>query len=320
MPLLLMILTVIGILQRGQQPERYGRDAGPADRHVSVHGVSLHYVDWGGTGEALVFLPAGCETAHIYGDIAPAFTDRFRVVGPTTRGCGQSGRADRYDLDTQLTELEGFLDALQIRRAVVAGFSASGGKAIRFARLYPSRVAKLVVFDPVYSYIAPGLEEHVGAEIARSLGGDPDDSADLHRRYHEAWELGAWSAAMDRNLRDTYAASQNGALRSLAAAEWWTAFRADMKAGRYFETRVSQPTLMFFALDLDQERLKQFDDATRAGIRPLAEDTDRRRRAQMEEFRNNGSHLRIIEMAATAHYCFVHKPEEVIREMRGFLR
>lgn len=93
--------------------------------------------------------------------------------------------SDRYDLDTQLAELEGFLNALQITRAVVVGFSASGGKAIRCARLYPSRVAKFVVFDPLYSYVAPGLEERVGAAIARSLGGDPDDSADLPRHCAE---------------------------------------------------------------------------------------------------------------------------------------
>lgn len=76
---------------------------------------------------------------------------------------------------------------------------------------------------------------------------------------------------------------------------------------------------MFFAVDLDQERLKQFDEVTRADIRPLAEETDRRRRVQIEEFRKNGPLVRIIEMPATAHYCFVHKPQDVIREMRNFL-
>jgi pimeloyl-ACP methyl ester carboxylesterase len=286
---------------------------------VNVLGLELHYLDWGGSGDALVFLPAACETAHIYGDIAPAFTDRFRVVGLTTRGCGRSGRAAAYDLDTQLREVEGFLDALQITRATLAAFSASGGKAIRFAHLYPSRVTKLVVFDSVYSYIAPGLEERLGAAIVKRLGGAPDGSADRHRRYHEAWELGAWSAAMDRNLRETFAVSADGTLRSVAAPEWRAAFRADMEAGRYFEARISHPALMFFAVGLDRERLKQFDEKTRAEIGPLEEETDRRRRDQIREFRNNGSHVRIIEMTATAHYCFVHKPQEIIDAMREFL-
>jgi GNAT superfamily N-acetyltransferase len=105
----------------------------------------------------------------------------------------------------------------------------------------------------------------------------------------------------------------------VGAPEWWTAFAADMKAGRYFETRISQRALMFFSVGLDLERLKQFDEKTRADIRPLAARTDRRRRGQIEEFRRNGPHVRIIEMSRTAHYCFVHRPQEVIRAMRDFL-
>lgn len=296
-----------------------GRTA-PADRTLTVDGVSLHYLDWGGSGEALVLLPPQCETAHIFGDIVPAFADRFRVLGPTTRGCGRSGRPGIYDLDAQLKDVAGFLDALGIDRATLVGFSGSGGKAIRFARLYPSRVRRLVIFDTVYSYVADGLEEQMGAAIARRVGGDPDGSADLHRRYHEAWELGSWSSSLDRNLHETYAVGPNGALEARGAPEFWTAFRADMKAGRYLETRIVHPALMFFAVDLDAERLKQFDGETRARLRPLAEETDRRRRGQIEEFRKNGSHVRIVEMPATAHYCFVHKPQDVIREMRAFLR
>lgn len=291
----------------------------PVDRTVTVLGVPLHYLDWGGPGAALVLLPPICETAHIYGDIAPAFADRFRVLGPTTRGCGRSGRADRYDIDMQLRELEGLLDALQIDRTILVGFSASGGKAIRFARLHPSRVEKLVIFDSAYSYVAPGLEEQMGEAIARRIGGNPDRSADSYRRSHEAWELGAWSAAMDRNLRETHETTPEGMLRPRGAPGWWMAFRADSKAGRYFETRLSHPALMFFAVDLDQERVKRLDAAIRATLEPLAQETDRRRREQIDEFRRNGPHVRIIEMAVTAHYVFVHKPREVIREMRAFL-
>jgi pimeloyl-ACP methyl ester carboxylesterase len=320
MSLLFMLLTALGAAQAGPRAALPTSRSVPVNRTVGVNGVSLHYLDWGGTGQALIFLPAACETAHVYGDIAPAFTDRFWVLGPTTRGCGQSGRAGAYDLDAQLRDVEGFLDALQIERATIAGFSASGGKAIRFARVYPSRVRRLVIFDSVYSYIAPELEDRVGAAITRRLGGGPDDSADLHRRHHEAWELGAWSASMDRDLRETYAVSPGGLLRPVAASEWWSAFGADMKAGRYFETVISHPALMFFAVDLDQERLKQFDATTRAELRPLAEETDRRRREQIEEFKRNGPHVRVIEMPGTAHYCFVHKPQEVIRDMRRFLQ
>lgn len=314
-PVAFLLLTLLP----GQTRSGPAAASVPVDRTVVVGGIRSHYLDWGGTGETLVLLPPACETAHIYADIAPAFITQFRVVGPTTRGCGRSGRAPTYDLDAQLKELEGFLDALKSDRATLVGFSASAGKAIRFARLFPARVRRLVVFDPVYAFIAEGLEERLASAISKRVGGDPDASVDLHRRHHQAWELGAWSPALDRNLRETHTIAPDGRLRPLAAPEWWAAFRTDMRAGRYFETRISHPALMVFAVDLDRERLKQFDPHTQAAIRPVAEETDRRRREQIEEFGKNGPHVQIVEMTATAHYCFVHKPQDVIRYMREFL-
>lgn len=307
MYLLAALLTFWGFSQPGVQVRAA---SAPEDRTLDVLDVQLHYLDWGGTGDVLLFLPPTCETPHIFGDVAPAFVDNFHVLGLTTRGCGQSGEADDYGLDAQLAEVEAFLDTLRVETVTLVGFSASGGKVIRFSRLYPDRVQRLVVFDSVYSFVAPGLEERMGTAITQLLGG-PSDAPDWSRRNHEAWELGAWSAAMDRNASVTARAS--------VPAEWWDTFREDVETGRYFETQVAHPALMFFAVDLDQQRLKQFDADTQADIRPLAEETDRRRRAQVDEFRSNGSHVRVVEMTETAHYCFVHRPDEVIRDMRSFL-
>jgi pimeloyl-ACP methyl ester carboxylesterase len=216
-----LILTFLGVNQT-VLPSAQAGSMIPDDRIVDVFGVRLHYLDWGGTGDTLLFLPPSCETAHIFGDIAPAFTDRFRVLGLTTRGCAQSGPADAYDLDAQLREVDEFLSALQLEHATLAGFSAGGGKVIRFARLYPSRVTKLVVLDSVYSDVPPELEQRMGAAIAKLLGDRDDDSTDWNQRYFQAWELGAWSAAMDRNMQATSPASVSPA--------WWAARLAHRRA------------------------------------------------------------------------------------------
>ena len=47
---------------------------------VVVNGVRLHYVDWGGRGPWLLFIPGGCDTAFVFGDIAPALTSTHHVV------------------------------------------------------------------------------------------------------------------------------------------------------------------------------------------------------------------------------------------------
>ncbi len=293
--------------------------AAPVSRTVDLNGVSLSYLDWGGEGAALAFVPGGCETGHIFSDIAPAFQGRFRVLSLRPRGCGASAvENDSLGLDTQVRDLARFLDALDIDRATFAGHSSGGGKIIRFARVYPSRVDRLVLFDTVYSFVAPGFEQRMGAAISNLVRGDPLDSVELFEAHHRVWELGSWSAALEANLRETFSVQADGTLRSRAAPAWFAAYRNDMAAGWYFETTISHPALLFFATNLDQERVRQLNPSARAELMPLAIQTDRKRLEQIEDFRSNGPHVQIVQMKRTAHYCFVQRPRRIIRNMRVF--
>jgi pimeloyl-ACP methyl ester carboxylesterase len=70
---------------------------------VTVNGVRLNYLDWGGSGPALMLIHGGGDNPQIFDDLAPAFTDRFRVVAYARRGHGQSEAKGPYDTAT-LTE------------------------------------------------------------------------------------------------------------------------------------------------------------------------------------------------------------------------
>src|SRR2546428_10169010 len=61
---------------------------------VTVNGTRLHYLDWGGRGETVVFLPGLASTAHAFDDIAPKLTDRFRVLALNPRAQGESESLD----------------------------------------------------------------------------------------------------------------------------------------------------------------------------------------------------------------------------------
>ena len=53
--------------------------------------VRVEVLDWGGTGRPILFV--GCYlSAHVYDEIAPKLTDRFRVYAVTRRGVGASDR------------------------------------------------------------------------------------------------------------------------------------------------------------------------------------------------------------------------------------
>src|SRR5213593_2257751 len=59
---------------------------------ITVNGVRLHYLDWGGKGETILFLHGLGDSAHIFDDIAPKFSDHFRVLALTRRGHGLSDK------------------------------------------------------------------------------------------------------------------------------------------------------------------------------------------------------------------------------------
>src|SRR5512139_1556148 len=108
---------------------------------VTVNGIRLHYLDWGGSGPALLFLAGrGCN-AHLFDDFAPRFTGQFRVLALTRRGHGESDYPETgYDIDTLVEDIRQFLDSLGIERVILAGHSLAGIELPHFAALYPERV------------------------------------------------------------------------------------------------------------------------------------------------------------------------------------
>jgi pimeloyl-ACP methyl ester carboxylesterase len=64
----------------------------PKTGFVTADGMKLHYLDWGGSGETILFLPGFNDTAHVYDHFAPRFTDQFHVIGLTRRGVGESDK------------------------------------------------------------------------------------------------------------------------------------------------------------------------------------------------------------------------------------
>jgi len=125
----------------------------PEDRFVEVNGAKLHYLDWGGEGSLLLFVPGLTNTAYAFTRVAPAFTDRYRVMALTRRGHGSSDPAPTsFGVDLNVDDLAAFISLFSKAPAVVAGMSHGGLEIPRLARRYPERVQALVFLDAVYDW------------------------------------------------------------------------------------------------------------------------------------------------------------------------
>jgi pimeloyl-ACP methyl ester carboxylesterase len=163
----MMIATMVAAIMLAA-PAQAGRDG-----FVSVNGVRLHYVDWGGRGPIILFLiGGGGGSAHTFDTFAPRFTNRFQVLGLTRRGQGPSDRPPSgYDTDTLAQDIRAFLDKKRIEQVILIGHSIAGAEMTRFAVQYPERVSKLVYLDSALDYAR--LDE-----IAKEAGfeGSPADT------------------------------------------------------------------------------------------------------------------------------------------------
>ena len=53
---------------------------------ANLDGITLHYLDWGGSGEVLLFLAGGDHTAYLMSGLAARFRESHRVLALTRRG------------------------------------------------------------------------------------------------------------------------------------------------------------------------------------------------------------------------------------------
>ena len=93
-------------------------------------GVKVEVLDWGGSGQPLVFLAGLGDTAHTFDSFAPKFTGKYHVFGITRRGFGESSdptpNNDNYSSDRLGDDVLAVIAALHLNRPVLVGHSIAG--------------------------------------------------------------------------------------------------------------------------------------------------------------------------------------------------
>lgn len=140
---------------------------------VRANGIVFHYQVLGQPGApALVFINSLGSDLRIWQEVAPAFTDRFRVVLYDERGHGLSDAPPApYTMDEHTDDLLALLDHLDIRSAALVGLSVGGMIAQRAAVKAPDRVQALVLCCTAARIGTPqSWAERIGAVEQRGVG------------------------------------------------------------------------------------------------------------------------------------------------------
>ena len=138
----------------------------PIDRDVTVNGLRLHLLDWGGDGRTpLLLLHGFTGHAHAWDTLAIALQPHFHVFALDQRGHGDSDPADAYHAVAAFDDLAGVVDQLGLAPLVLVGLSMGGRNAMYFTSRPPEAVRQLVSVD-----IGP----EISARAAAAPAGPPE--------------------------------------------------------------------------------------------------------------------------------------------------
>jgi pimeloyl-ACP methyl ester carboxylesterase len=151
-----------------------------------------------GSGPALLLVHGWPETKRIWWrNVAPLARAGFRVIAPDLRGFGESDVApDGFaDVASHSRDLAALLDELGVERCVLVGGDLGGAVIQDFARRFPARVLRMVIFNSPLPYLKDkmvGMRTRPAAEAADYFlrqGTDADalarelDTPEKRRRY-----------------------------------------------------------------------------------------------------------------------------------------
>jgi len=293
---------------------------------VSVNGIRLHYLDWGGNGETLIFLTGmGCS-AHFFDHIAPRFADSFRVLALTRRGQGESDFPKTgYDIDTLADDILAFMDSMNVEQAILAGHSMAGIELSHLAANHPGRALKLIYLDSAYDlrgnrelWAKNPIKDVQPPDMKNEFTSVEEYSNYLKRIYPEFAKIRSeiWDEVMKYELIQ----NEKGMFVEKDTGEIAKAMTDAMNSYAPEFTSISVPVLSFYAIPTAFESPDYLtEDQKNSWLEFMRNVFLPSRKEKIEKFRVDVPHARIIEILDGHHYCYIVQEDLVYEEMRRFL-
>jgi haloalkane dehalogenase len=119
-------------------------------RRVRVLDAELAYVD-AGAGDPIVFLHGNPTSSYLWRNVIPHVEGLGRCLAPDLVGMGDSGKSPggTYRFVDHARYLDGWLEALEVRRAVLVVHDWGSALGFHWARRHPQRVRGVVYMEAI---------------------------------------------------------------------------------------------------------------------------------------------------------------------------
>jgi pimeloyl-ACP methyl ester carboxylesterase len=299
------------------------------ERFITMHdGTRIEVLDWGGTGDAVMFVHGFGLNAHIWDDMAPRLTNEHRVLALTVRGWAPSDAPSRgYTYATVASDIVTILDSLHIKHVILIGH-AFGGKVISaVAERYRGRVKALV-------YIDAAVQENARDSVLKlrpfqrpAFVMPPGDSTlatyrVAWREYARRYLFGTWTSALQSDLDAELAgvADRSNGRRDSLVKRFGVEDPADRRQTDF--TLITQPALSICAMATAKTLYPWLmpDSARWSPARDYADNILRPfEHVECDTFEEQAPHGRTARLDG-GHYLFITRESDVVEAIRGFLR
>ena len=270
------------------------------EKHATVNGVRLRYLDWGTSGKMpLVCLHGHTGQAHIWDEFAEVMSPYYHVLAVDQRGHGESQWADTgYARDRFVEDLAVFVDSLGLSRFTLAGLSMGGWHSLLYTAEHPERVERIIIVD-----IAPERSAKAAAEMEiRPPTPMEFSSLETAIQWMRAGNPWASDAGLRRDAENKLKQRQDGQWTWKADASLFNVPLPDMTdqglIGRYWKAIETIPCPIL---------------EVRGAESSLVSDEVIQRMERL------GKQFRSVDIAGAGHVVTVDKPQEFIEVTRGFL-
>lgn len=163
---------------------------------TTSNGIQLNYSDTGGEGDPVVLIHGWPLSGQAWAGQVPALSDAgHRVITYDRRGFGASEKPDGgYDYDTLADDLAGLLEALDLRKVTLVGFSMGGGEVARYVgRHGEDRLQSLVFAGAVPPYLLKTDDNPEGGLGEDDVAGMKQGAADDREGFMDGFTTSFFS-------------------------------------------------------------------------------------------------------------------------------
>lgn len=291
---------------------------------IAVNGIRLHYLEWKGAGDTLLFLHGFGDQAFIFEQFAARFAGEYQILALTRRGHGESDSpSSGYDPDTLVDDIRAFMDAKEIETAVLVGHSLAGIELTHLATKHPERVSKLIYLDAVYDY-SSRVKTGETAELADLMAPNARhefESFDDFRTYFKVDRedlAEIWNESLDRQYSIELVKAPNG---KFTYRDRSAAFGQIHEGALSFIPKpasIKAPTLSFVSY-ADQRPPWFFTiEQKRRALEWIQTEWLSCKRRELELFRQHIPQAEVIELPDGHHYSFIAQEDLVFAETKRF--